>query len=842
MKPKCKPYLFLTFLTFFAVWYFVCRFAPFASNGDWSSQHSVIPEQFRQQFYATGKLFCEYVPGLGGGQNSYYFAYYGLYNPVILLSYLLPFVKMSDYLMAASILCLTASVLLMDYWLGTHGFSTQVRLSASILFLLAAPMIYHSHRHVMFVNYMPFLCMALIGVDRYWKKGKSGLYIAGVFLMIMTSFYFSVAGLLALCLYGVSRWEHGEPKKKAFGLVLPTAAAVCLAGFLLVPTAYALFARSGCSNGVSLAELLIPDISAKRFFYHGYSIGLTATALIALFLGMACKNLKERFLSAGCLVVMAIPFFCWILNGGLYARGKSLIPFLPVFCYLTAACLEKIRKREISGRMCLAGYLAAAVFCISAFLFCEHGSLTEPYLLLFAELLLLPVSFVLCRKIKPFCILLAPSLFCLILSDSVLNQEKPLDAAFYQDVTDPSWGTVISDTLHKEPGLYRLEQAGTHEEKKANMNRTWDARQWSVSSYSSAYQKNYQDFWQKIFQTEQPFRNCLMQPVSENPLFQRFMGIKYLVKRSFGEKPEAIVQEHAAPIIYATDQTLSEDSYRKLAFPYNQTTLMRYAVTEDGGRQDAAQLAASLPKVWETDIRIPESDAVHKTDGGYSIHTEEVIKTTLWIEDPTIQTEGEQLFFLQFDVKNHRKNRDVVIELSGIRNNLCAENHLYYNGNTTFTYVMKPSKQQKSMDLVLKAGAYDISNIRSFLGDAAVLTEDSLYQSEFVPDWNATKGNKICGKLEVKQDGSLITSIPFDRGFEVWIDGTETETKTVNTAFLGADISSGEHEITIVYHAPGAFLGKVISVAGMLMLLVVKALEKGVISPPSVKSVFHSIC
>ena len=219
-----------------------------------------------------------------------------------------------------------------------------------------------------------------------------------------------------------------------------------------------------------------------------------------------------------------------------------------------------------------------------------------------------------------------------------------------------------------------------------------------------------------------------------------------------------------------------------------------------------------------------------------------LIKTTLWIEDPTIQTEGEQLFFLQFDVKNHRKNRDVVIELSGIRNNLCAENHLYYNGNTTFTYVMKPSKQQKSMDLVLKAGAYDISNIRSFLGDAAVLTEDSLYQSEFVPDWNATKGNKICGKLEVKQDGSLITSIPFDRGFEVWIDGTETETKTVNTAFLGADISSGEHEITIVYHAPGAFLGKVISVAGMLMLLVVKALEKGVISPPSVKSVFHSIC
>ena len=33
---------------------------------------------------------------LGGGQNIYNFAYYGLYNPVILLSYALPFVKMGD--------------------------------------------------------------------------------------------------------------------------------------------------------------------------------------------------------------------------------------------------------------------------------------------------------------------------------------------------------------------------------------------------------------------------------------------------------------------------------------------------------------------------------------------------------------------------------------------------------------------------------------------------------------------------------------------------------------------------------------------------------------------------
>lgn len=121
MKPKTRPYIFLTALTLFAVWFFSGRFGLFASNGDWLSQHSVIPEQFRQQFYATGQLFPEFAAGLGAGQNIYNFSYYGLFSPILLPSYLLPFLKMSDYLIAVCLVCLTTSVLLFYYWLGTHG-------------------------------------------------------------------------------------------------------------------------------------------------------------------------------------------------------------------------------------------------------------------------------------------------------------------------------------------------------------------------------------------------------------------------------------------------------------------------------------------------------------------------------------------------------------------------------------------------------------------------------------------------------------------------------------------------------------------------------------------------
>ena len=54
-KIRNKTYFFLLGLTLFMVWFLVGRFGLFASNGDWFSQHSVIPDQFRQQFYATGQ-------------------------------------------------------------------------------------------------------------------------------------------------------------------------------------------------------------------------------------------------------------------------------------------------------------------------------------------------------------------------------------------------------------------------------------------------------------------------------------------------------------------------------------------------------------------------------------------------------------------------------------------------------------------------------------------------------------------------------------------------------------------------------------------------------------------
>lgn len=126
LKAESKAYLFLCVLTLACCWMFVGRQGIFGAKVDWLSQHSVLPDYFRQQFYATGELFPEFAGNLGGGQNIYHFSYYGLYSPLLLPSYLLPFVKMGDYLMAVSIAGILASVCLFYYWLGRRGFSWEI--------------------------------------------------------------------------------------------------------------------------------------------------------------------------------------------------------------------------------------------------------------------------------------------------------------------------------------------------------------------------------------------------------------------------------------------------------------------------------------------------------------------------------------------------------------------------------------------------------------------------------------------------------------------------------------------------------------------------------------------
>lgn len=828
------PYLLLTGLTLFFCRIFVGRYGIFGAKVDWLSQHSVLPDYFRQQFYATGKLFPEFAANLGGGQNIYHFAYYGLYSPLILPSYLLPFVKMSDYIMAVSITGLTASVLLFYYWLKSRKTDTGTAFILSLMFLLAGPMIGQYSGQIMFVDYMPFLCLALIGVDRYFEQEKSGLFTVSVFLMIMTSFYFSIGGMLSLVLYGLHRYfeqrEGNRVTVRSFlrdGLcfVRSMILAVLMSGFFLVPTALALTGGRSKEQNTSFASFFIPQITVERFAYSIYGIGLTTLVITVLFTGLLYRKVYEKVLTYGCVIVLVIPVFAYLLNGGLYIRDKVFIPFLPLLCYLISIYLEKCRKRELSFIAGMIPYIITTIFVYMARnQFVSKGIGESIWKALLAESILFLICYVLyCamkrhyKEMKEILMLALPSVICLAVTMNTFYQMKPdryVSRKLYRDVVGEQNRQAVKEALKDDDGYYRTEQMGSDDENAADLNRIWDVDQNITSIYSSAYNPDYQTFRQKTFGLEEPFRNGMMQSVSKNPVFQRMMGVRYIVSDS--DVPgytlvkkcgtTGIYQnKDAAPVMYATDRVMTEEEYKKLTFPYNQTAFLEYAVVGEHTESSDQNIMTAYEPI---SLKI----ANNRTTGG--------------AEQKTMQQEGQkQILFFRFRVYNAHPNKDVAVWINGIRNKLSAKDHVYYNENKIFTYAVPLKDGEDNISVTFGKGKYRLRHVQAYLGSLPERSE-LLYQSEIQVDKKQTEDNVIQGTIRVKKDGWFITSIPYDKHFKIYIDGKETEIQKVNTAFLGCKIESGNHELKIIYHAPGTTTGKVLSLIGIAGFVLVLVQEK----------------
>lgn len=312
-----------------------------------------------------------------------------------------------------------------------------------------------------------------------------------------------------------------------------------------------------------------------------------------------------------------------------------------------------------------------------------------------------------------------------------------------------------------------------------------------------------------------------MQPGSENPVYRRFMGVKYLIadKNSQGERmpPGYELKDTekewglyedllASPVAYATDKVMDEEEYEALAFPENQLAFLKAAVVEKGDGTEKKEsrngefvpVHISLPK--EVDSR--KKEAVRADIAG-----------------PSGQPDFKVLF-LRFGVENLKPSEDMEVWVEGQRNKLTSRKHFYYNGNTVFTYAVPLRKDQGSLEIVFGEGHYRISDTQCYLGELPARKEaESLYQSEFFPDKGRTRGNVIAGNIDVKNAGSFITTIPYDENFEISVDGEPVKTEKVNTAFLGCKIEKGRHEVEIIFHAPGVAAGKIASAVGTVLFL-----------------------
>jgi uncharacterized membrane protein YfhO len=84
----------------------------------------------------------------------------------------------------------------------------------------------------------------------------------------------------------------------------------------------------------------------------------------------------------------------------------------------------------------------------------------------------------------------------------------------------------------------------------------------------------------------------------------------------------------------------------------------------------------------------------------------------------------------------------------------------------------------------------------------------------------------IEGNIDVKKDGLLYLSIPYEKGWKLYVDGVKTEIKPLEDAMITADLTKGYHEIKLTYSPDGFVLGVVVSIVGLAAFVVLMILKK----------------
>ena len=187
----------------------------------------------------------------------------------------------------------------------------------------------------------------------------------------MTSFYFSIGGMLVLVIYGIYRYvEVKMDVKDGIKFFIPMFIAVLMSAVLLVPTACVLMGGRSTGSGetLSLWKLFIPHVKLSGLLYKPYGMGLTTLVITVLLSGLIYKKCAEKWLHIASIIVLTIPIFAWFLNGGLYIRDKVMIPFIPLLCFMIAKYIEKQRKGEISFRAGLIPFIITIFISFSSFL------------------------------------------------------------------------------------------------------------------------------------------------------------------------------------------------------------------------------------------------------------------------------------------------------------------------------------------------------------------------------------------------------------------------------------------------------------------------------------------
>lgn len=843
LKRVCKEHkiCLLAFLIPLILWLIIAmymKYAPFGGNSlllnDAVHQYYPLFGQYRDRLLSGHGIF--YSAGGGLGFNFYALWTYYLSSPLNLLILLFPAASLDSAMNLLIIFKIALSGMTFAYYLGIKGKKNTYKiLPFSCGYALSTFVIGYCY-NIMWLDCVALFPLILAGQERLMKEGRWKLYTVSLALSLWCSFYISFMICLFLVIWFLF-YEFSSIKELCKKGILFAATSLLGAGLSCVVLLPAYMGIVQIQGGSAFPEFdwmgQFMDIFAGKeggifAFSDPISInnqvaynanlycGVFVLGLVILF--FLAKDVKgiRKMKVAWLLVLFVLSLNNQALNYiwhgfhyqvGIPNRFVFLLNFLLLF--ISYGAFRRLKSYRL-WQILISGGVSLLIYGALYFLQREQVSWTMLFCTMGFVLAYTILEAISRKKEKTIIIHILIAGMCLELCANAIAGSK-MQAGVYIDTFYRSKADTqkMSDAIPYDQFRTELSNPTVKNEGMA-----YNLR--GTGLFSSTTNAGTINLLHNIGYSTSS--NSYI-PAGASPVLNMLFGIKnYIIlqkdanrldyryeKKSTIGDAELYENEEVLPVAYLCDKDVKDWTSMDSNFFVNQEELLKLM-----------------------------------TGKKYSIYTEQdyELKETHDIEVESLDEHQQFTYLSAKGARNDHivfeavadRDEDLYLRLEARYSNktlvlINDEVHAFKDMSSSFYHIGDVKKGDK---ITVKIGIQENSPtfgmvsmaMYAYHQEALVKAYQELSSGALkVTDW---KEGYIEGNVDVgSAKKTLFTTIPYDKGWSIYVDGKRQKTQTVHHAFLMIELKEGNHKVEFRYTVPGLYTGFAVSLGCLVIFLII---------------------
>ena len=777
---------------------------------DMYHQYAPFFSEFQYKLHHGGSLLYSWDVGLGINFSALY-AYY-LASPLNWLLLLCPKGLILEFMTYMIVVKIGLAGVAMCWYL-RRRFPEQT-LGCSVIAILYALSGYISAYswNLMWLDCIILFPLIMLGLERLVRGESAMLYVIALGLSILSNYYISIMTCIFMVIYFIClNVLEGMGDARVVGLRvlrfgLYSLIAGGLAAVTLLPEIYALqMTASSDFNFPQTATqyFTIIDMFARQMPFVETEQGLDhwpniyAGALVFLLLPLYFMNrkieLREKIVNGLLLVFFYLSFSVNILNfiwhGFHYPNSLPCRQsFIYIFLILVLCYEAWLHRAASSVKEVNASFGMAIAFLLVAQKVVTDDAIHFSVFYLSGLFVLLYYCFLYTERTRTKRAHQWTVLAMLV----IVSVEATLNMAV-TSVTTTSRTAYVSDNkdVEKLVQAVRAEDDSFYRFEKITR-KTKDDGAWmnfpSVSLFSSTAYAHCSDFFKRMGMESSTNAYSI---TGSTPLMNMLMSVKYGI---YSEEPQA-PGEMGLSYIASSGVTSIYQTEFALPLGYMLSDAALEAWDTHAGTPALAQ--NSLCEALDC-APVMTSVLGEFYDSDYSFTADQAGEYYAYVNNAAVKQVTANFGYTEKSFNN--VDRGYLLELG------------YLEAGDTVTLHSKTEGQSVSADVY----RFDYNALRE-LQD--VLQDESL-------ELTSWKDTKLSGTITTEQDGVMMTSIPYDPGWKIFVDGVETDITEVKDTFLGVELTPGTHTIELRFMPQGLVLGGLITALSLAMLLAIWLLTR----------------